>query len=111
MSAVGTIVPDDPHITHAIVSDEPSHGTAAWFLYAHGYIIFDDADISYMIEEATLDSNKATIQGVVAMLSDPGPGALAGEYQSIFTSQVRGGIQREPEARDWYIVWRRYPDY
>ena len=60
-----------------------------------------------MVEEATLDSNKATIQGVVAMLSDPGPGALAGEYQSIFTSQVRGGIQREPEARDWYIVWRR----
>ena len=61
MSAVGTIVPDDPHITHAIVSGEPSHGTAAWFLYAHGYIIIDDTDISYMIEEAALDSNKATI--------------------------------------------------
>ena len=43
MSAVGTIVTDVPHLTNSFISDEPGHRTAAWFLYAQGYITFDDS--------------------------------------------------------------------
>jgi hypothetical protein len=44
-----------------------------------------------MIDEAALDSNQATIEEVAGLLSDPGPGALAEEYKSIFTARYEAG--------------------